>query len=99
MIIDDDLWVALHDGTPAFPNAHSHWKAAADPDVRDKVFHADWHTLNYVVMSNRMRPAMEQSNGDGQESWVLEAIDQHGEQVWQTSKGNVQLSIIKINAG
>jgi hypothetical protein len=99
MIIDDDIWVALHDGTPAYPNAHSHWKATADPDVRDKVFRSDWHRINYVVLSNKMRPAMEGNNGGGQESWVLEAIDQHGERVWQTSRGNVELEIIKINSG
>jgi 4-amino-4-deoxy-L-arabinose transferase-like glycosyltransferase len=99
LIIDDDIWVALHDQRPAYPNAHSHWKAAADPDVRDKVFHADWHRVSYVVLSNKMRPAMEQNNGDGRESWVLEAIDQHGEKVWQASRGNVELEIIKINTG
>jgi 4-amino-4-deoxy-L-arabinose transferase-like glycosyltransferase len=99
MIIDDDIWVALRDGHPAYPDAHSHWKAASDPDVRDKVFHADWHRLRYVVLSNKMRPAMEQNNGDGQESWVLEAIDQHGEKVWQVSRGNVELEIFKINTG
>jgi len=99
LIIDDDIWVTLHDGHPAYPQAHSHWKASADPDVRDKVFHSDWHELSYVVMSNKMRTAMERNNGDGRESWVLEAIDQHGERVWQASKGNVELEIIKINTG
>ena len=99
MITDDDLWVSLHDGRPAYPHAHSHWKAAADPDVRDKVFHSDWHNLDYVVMSNKMRQAMEQNNGGGQEGWILEAIDQHGERVWQASRGDVELEIIKINTG
>ncbi len=97
MIIDDDSWVALHEDEPKFRNAHSHWKAASDPDVRDNVFHASWENLDYVAMSNRMRPAMEQNNGGGQEDWILQAIDQHGEQVWQASKGNVELQIIKIN--
>jgi 4-amino-4-deoxy-L-arabinose transferase-like glycosyltransferase len=96
MITDDDIWVALHDGRPSYPNAHSHWKASADPDVRDKVFHSDWHELNYVVLSNKMRTAMETSNG---ETWVLDAIDQHGERVWQASRGNVELEIVKINTG
>ncbi len=99
MIIDDDIWVPLHDSRPAYPNAHSHWKASADPDVRDKVFHSDWREINYVVLSNKMRPAMERNNGDGRESWVLEAIDQHGERVWQMSRGNVELEIVKINSG
>ena len=99
MIIDDDIWVALHDGHPAYPNAHSHWKASADPDVRDKVFHADWHNLDYVVLSNKMRAAMENNNGDQRETWVLDAIDQHGDRVWQASRGNVELDIVKINTG
>ena len=99
MIIDDDIWVALHDGRPVYPNAHSHWKATADPDVRDKVFQADPRQINYVVLSNKMRQAMERNNGNGRESWVLEAIDQHSERVWQASRGNVELEILKINSG
>jgi 4-amino-4-deoxy-L-arabinose transferase-like glycosyltransferase len=99
MIIDDDLWVTLHDGRPAYRYAHSHWKAASDPDVRDKIFHADWHNLNYVVLSNKMRTAMESNNGDQRESWMLDAIDHHGQRVWQASLGNVELETIKINAG
>ena len=83
----------------SFTRASNSSLSASDPDVRDKVFHADWHRLRYVVLSNKMRPAMEQNNGDGQESWVLEAIDQHGEKVWQVSRGNVELEIFKINTG
>jgi 4-amino-4-deoxy-L-arabinose transferase-like glycosyltransferase len=98
IITDDDIWVTLHDGKPAYPNAHSHWKASADPDVRDKVFHSDWHRLDYVVLSNKMRPAMQQNNSNGQESWILTAIDQHGQRVWQASRGDVELEIIKINS-
>jgi 4-amino-4-deoxy-L-arabinose transferase-like glycosyltransferase len=96
MIIDDDIWVALHDEEPVYPNAHSHWKAADDPEVRDKVFHSDWQQLSYVVMSNKMRQAIEQNNGDGRENWVLEAIDQHGTRVWQLARGDVELEIIKV---
>ncbi len=99
MIIDDDMWVALHDEKPVYPHAHSHWKASADPDVRDKVFHSDWRNLDYVVLSNKMRAAMEENNAGGQENWILQAIDEHGRQVWQLSKGNVELSIVKIESG
>jgi 4-amino-4-deoxy-L-arabinose transferase-like glycosyltransferase len=93
LIIDDDIWVALREGTPSFPNAQSHFKAAADPDVRDKIFHQDWHNVDYVVMSNKMRDALERNN----EGWIIEAIDQHGERVWQIDRGDVHLEIIKIN--
>src|SRR5262249_40633329 len=99
MIIDDDIWVALHDTRPTYPNAHSHYKASSDPDVRNKIFHSDWRRINYVVMSNRMREAMEENNGGGAENWILQAIDQHGRTVWQLSKGNVELSIVKIESG
>jgi hypothetical protein len=99
MIIDDDLWTALHDQRPMYRNAHSHWKASADPDVRDKVFHSDWRKLNYVVLSNKMRAAMEENNAGGQENWILQAIDEHGRQVWRLSKGNVELSIVRIESG
>jgi 4-amino-4-deoxy-L-arabinose transferase-like glycosyltransferase len=95
LIIDDDIWVPLHDGKPPYPNAHSHWKAAADPDVRDKIFHQDWHNVDYVVMSNRMRIAM-QKNGEG---WILQAVDEHGQRVWQVARGDVELEIIKIGSG
>jgi hypothetical protein len=93
LIIDDDIWVALREGTPSFPNAQSHFKAAADPDVRDKIFHQDWHNVDYVVMSNKMRDALQRNN----EGWIIEAIDQHGERVWQIDRGDVHLEIIKIN--
>jgi 4-amino-4-deoxy-L-arabinose transferase-like glycosyltransferase len=97
IITDDDIWVTLHDGKPPYPNAHSHWKASADPDVRDKVFHSNWHRLDYVVMSNKMHLAMQQNNSNGAESWILAAVDQHGTRVWQASRGNVELEIVKIN--
>jgi 4-amino-4-deoxy-L-arabinose transferase-like glycosyltransferase len=93
LIIDDDVWVALREGTPKYPNAQSHFKAAADPDVRDKIFHQDWHNVDYVVMSNKMRDALVRNN----EAWILEAIDQHGEQVWRIDRGDVHLEVIKIN--
>jgi hypothetical protein len=93
LIIDDDIWVALREGSPSFPNAQSHFKAASDPDVRDKIFHSDWHNVDYVVMSNKMRDALVRNN----EGWIIEAIDQHGEQVWRIDRGDVHLEIIKIN--
>lgn len=93
LIIDDDVWVALRDGTPKFPYAQSHFKAASDPDIRDKFFHRDWHNIDYVVMSNKMRDALERNN----EYWIIEAIDQHGQEVWRIDRGDVHLSVIKIN--
>ncbi len=54
LIIRDDLWAGLHEpglGGPSFPNAHSHWKVASDPAIRDGVFEGDWRKVDYMVMS------------------------------------------------
>ncbi|WP_432837029.1 ArnT family glycosyltransferase [Dactylosporangium sp. CA-092794] len=92
LIIDDDIWVALHDSNPPYRYAHPHYKATSDPDVRDKVFHSSWENVDYVVMSNKMRDALQR----GGETWIIEAIDQHGQTVWQATRGDVSLSIVKI---
>jgi 4-amino-4-deoxy-L-arabinose transferase-like glycosyltransferase len=92
LIIDDDIWVALHDGKPSYRNAHPHYKATSDPDVRDKVFDSSWENVDYVVMSNKMRDALQR----GGETWIIEALDQHGEPVWQATRGDVSLSIVRI---
>ena len=78
IISDDDIWVALHDGSPSFPNDESHWNAATDPQVQ-KIYGAgpgvgpQWDDIDYIVMSNRMRQAMLLNNTDtgGKESWML----------------------------
>jgi hypothetical protein len=44
-------------------------------------------------MSNKMRDALTRNN----ETWILEAIDQHGERAWQVDRGDVHLEIVKIN--
>ncbi len=96
MIIDDDIWTALHDRKPYFPRAHSHFKAASDPDVRDKLFRSNWRNIDYVVMSNKMREAMNRNNAGGQEQWILDAIDQHGQKVWSLDRGDIHLAIYRI---
>jgi len=96
IIMDDELWTDLHDQSPVYKNAHSHWKAAGDPAVRDRIFHSDWRNIDYVVMSNRMRQAMEGNNGDGNESWILDAIDNHSTLVWSRGVGNVEVRVYKI---
>jgi len=97
IIMDDDIWADLHDRKPYYPYAHSHWKAAGDPDVRDKLFHKDWRNVDYIVMSNKMRLAMQQNNGDGNESWILDAVDNHSTRVWDEKHGDVEVSVLKVN--
>ena len=97
IIMDDELWTDLHDRSPVYRNAHSHWKASGDPAVRDRIFHQDWRNIDYVVMSNRMRQAMVGNNSDGKESWILDAIDNHSTVVWSRSMGNVEVRIYKVD--
>ena len=99
IIMDDDVWVELHDQTPPYKYAHSHWKAAGDPAVRDRLFQKDWQNIDYIVMSNKMRTAMDQNNTDGNESWMLDAIDNHSTRIWTLKRGNVELDIYKIDHG
>ena len=95
IVIDDDLWVDLHDVAPAYPYAHSHWKAAGDPAIRDRLFAKDWQNIDYIVMSNKMQQAMEQNNGDGNEQYILDALS-HGKLIWQLTRGGIQLSIYQV---
>ena len=95
LIIDDNLWSDLHDTRPYYKWAHSHFKAASDPDVRDKLFGKDWRNIDYIIMSNKMRDAMLLNNTDGGETWILQALD-HSKQVWSVGGGDVNLEIDQV---
>ena len=95
LIIDDDMWADLHDQKPYYKWAHSHYKAASDPDVRDKLFGKDWRNIDYIVMSNKMRDAMLLNNADGGETWILQALD-HSQSVWSVEHGDVKLEIDRV---
>ncbi len=91
MIIRDDLWTALHEpglGGPAFPNAHSHPKVAADPAVRDGVFRNDWRTVDYLVMT----PDLDQDFTASNNTVALEAL-RHAHLVkrWLAERGDEAL--------
>jgi 4-amino-4-deoxy-L-arabinose transferase-like glycosyltransferase len=95
IVMDDDLWVQLHDVRPYYPFAHSHWKASSDPAVRDKLFARNWRNIDYIVLSNKMVTAMQQNNTDGSENYILEALS-HGKQIWSVTRGNISLAIYQI---
>ena len=95
IIMDDDLWGELHDVRPFYPYAHSHWNAASDPDVRDKLFKKRWQNIDYVIMSNKMRKSMATNNADGRENWILKAL-QHSDRVWSRIQGNIRLEIYRV---
>jgi 4-amino-4-deoxy-L-arabinose transferase-like glycosyltransferase len=97
IITDEDIWVALHDVRPNYPYTQSHWNAASDPQIRDSVFHSSWQDINYIVLSNQMKRAMVLNNGSGQESWILDALDNHSTEVWQASRGAVKLAIYRVH--
>ena len=95
IIMDDDLWSELHDVPPFFPFAHSHWNASSDPDVRDKLFAKNWKNVDYIIMSNKMRQAMDGNNGDGREDWILTAL-KNSKKVWDTGQGDIRLEIYRV---
>ena len=95
LIIDDDMWADLHDQKPYYKWAHSHYKAASDPDVRDKLFGKDWRNIDYIVMSNKMLTSMQNNNTDGSENYILEAL-QHATPIWQLTQGNISLAVYQV---
>ena len=95
IIIDDELWVQLHDVKPYYLQAHSHWKASSDPAVRDKLFGRDWHNIDYIVLSNKMLLVMQQNNTGGGENYILEAL-RHARPIWQSTVGNISLAIYQV---
>ena len=96
IISDDDIWVALHDGRPSYPYDQSHFEAASDPAVRNKIFGGNWQNIDYIVLSNGMKQAMIENNTGGQENYILDALDNHSTEVWLASRGNVHLAIYKV---
>jgi len=95
IVMDDDMWVQLHDVRPYYPWAHSHWKASSDPAVRDKLFARNWRNIDYIVMSNKMLIAMQQNNTDGGENYILEAL-RHSKPIWQLTHGGISLAIYQV---
>jgi len=95
IIMDDDIWNDLHDVRPFYPFAHSHWNAASDPDVRDKLFARKWQNVDYILMSNKMHESMVGNNADGRENWILEAL-KNSKTVWEASKGDIKLEIQQV---
>jgi 4-amino-4-deoxy-L-arabinose transferase-like glycosyltransferase len=96
IITDEDIWVDLHDIRPYYPYAQSHWNVAADPPVRRIFGNGNWQDIDYIVLSNGMKQAMILNNGGGQESFILNALDNHSTEVWGVTKGDVSLAIYEV---
>jgi 4-amino-4-deoxy-L-arabinose transferase-like glycosyltransferase len=95
IITDDDIWVALHDTHPSYPDAQSHWNAVSDPRVRNIFGGGNSQDINYIVMSNGMKQAMILNNSNGQENWILSALN-NATEVWHAGRGNVSLAIYQV---
>jgi hypothetical protein len=95
VIMDDDLWIQLHDVRPYYPYAVSHWNASGDPDVSNKLFHKNWQNIDYIVMSNKMLTSMQQNNSDGSENYILEAL-QHATPIWKMTRGDISLAVYQV---
>jgi len=91
IVTRDSLWSDLHEpglGGPSFPDAHSHWKVAADPAIRRGVFHDDWHNVDYLVMT----PGLEQDFIASNNTVALDALHHaHLVKRWSAPQGDPQL--------
>lgn len=100
MAIDDDLWVDLHEPkgrSPTFPNAHSHWKVDADPDIRNKLLDNNVRNLDYVVLSDDLLDNLERlERGSGTENFVLAAV-RISRVIAQFQKGDVLVQVMQVN--
>ncbi len=97
IVTRNDMWTDLHEngsGGPIFPNAHSHWKVALDPAVKDVIFHSDWHNLDYIIASNNFVEDMT----DAKATMILDALN-HASLIksWE-SDGN-KIELWKVNNG
>ncbi|MFI5267726.1 MAG: glycosyl hydrolase family 8 [Chloroflexota bacterium] len=95
MVAGSDVWTDLHEpglGGLAFPNVHSHWKVGADPAIRDGVFHDDWRTVDYLVLS----PQVKQDISDASIT-VAQAAMQHAHVVTSWNIDGSQIEVWKVD--
>jgi len=95
IVIDDDLWVDLHernDQWPVFPKAHSHWKVEDDPEIQVGVLGGDWRNIDYIVMSDDLIDTFNYNK----EQFVLAAY-QNSRVIAQFEKGDVMVQVRQVN--
>jgi 4-amino-4-deoxy-L-arabinose transferase-like glycosyltransferase len=99
IVADDAFWPDLRmpaAGVPAFPNVHSHWKVGQDPEIGDGVFHNDWRTVDYLIMT----PGLEQNFAGTTYPVALEAWQHaHPIQRWAIDGTVVELWQVDKPAG
>jgi hypothetical protein len=91
IVADDSFWPDLREpklGAPAFPNIHSHWKIGSDPEVREGIFHNDWHSVDYLIMT----PGLAKTFAEANNQVALEALQHaHLIQRWVADGAEVEL--------
>jgi endo-1,4-beta-D-glucanase Y/4-amino-4-deoxy-L-arabinose transferase-like glycosyltransferase len=78
-------------GGPAFPNVHSHWKVGLDPAIRDGVFHDNWQTVDYLLLT----PGLDQDFKNSNDTVALDALA-HGHMIrqWTSDAGPIGLWMV-----
>ncbi len=95
IIIDQYMWTDLHDSSPDFyAFAHYYWKVQDDPAIRDKVFHNDWHNIDYVVTTQQMLFDAQQANLP-----LVEAAIEHSTVIAHFDTGGWSVDIRLVNKG
>jgi len=99
IVADDSFWPDLREpklGAPAFPNVHSHWKVGSDPEVREGIFHNDWHSVDYLIMT----PGLAKTFADANNQVALAALQHaHVIQRWVADDAEIELwQVDKPNA-
>ena len=91
IVVRDGFWTDLREpggGRPAFAGAHSHWKVAADPAIRGGVFHDDWRTIDYVLVT----PGLEDDFAATGNTLAIEALaNAHPVRRWAADGAEVVL--------
>ncbi|WP_201366544.1 ArnT family glycosyltransferase [Dictyobacter formicarum] len=58
IVINSYLYLDLHEAAgpnmPVFPYANVYFNVATDPELHDKVLHADWRHIEYIVADSEM---------------------------------------------
>jgi len=92
IVADDAFWPDLRADTPVFPNIHSHWKVGGDPEIAAGVFHNDWRTVDYLIMT----PGLERDFASAKYQIALEAL-QHAHPLHSWLADGVRVELWQVD--
>jgi 4-amino-4-deoxy-L-arabinose transferase-like glycosyltransferase len=93
IIIDQYMWTDLHDNYhKPYAFAHYYWKVQDDPAIRDKVFHNDWHNIDYVITTTQMLSDAQRTN-----MTLVEAAIEHSTVIahFDTGGWSIDVRVVK----